>query len=114
MAGCSLAVSVVAGLMDRRRPLALLRLTGMPLRRLRATVLLEAAAPLVVTAVVSAALGVLADEVLLKSLSSVPVPPPDPWLVAVLAGGLLGAMLVVAGTLPILGRVTSTDATRFE
>jgi hypothetical protein len=114
MAGCSLAVSVAAGIIDRRRPLALLRLTGMPLGRLRATMLLEAGTPLIVTAVISAALGVLAGEVLLQSLASVPVPPPDPWLISVLGAGLLGAMLVVAGALPLLGRVTSTEATRFE
>jgi predicted lysophospholipase L1 biosynthesis ABC-type transport system permease subunit len=114
MAGCSLAISVCAGIIDRRRPLALLRLTGMPLGRMRATMLLEAGTPLIVTAVISAALGVLAGEFLLQSLASVPVPPPDPWLIGVLCIGLLAAMLVVAGTLPLLGRVTSTEATRFE
>jgi predicted lysophospholipase L1 biosynthesis ABC-type transport system permease subunit len=114
MAGCSLAISVCAGIIDRRRPLALLRLTGMPLGRMRATMLLEAGTPLIVTAVISAALGVLAGEIMLQSLASVPVPPPDAWLIGVLCIGLLAAMLVVAGTLPLLGRVTSTEATRFE
>ena len=35
IAGCSLAVSVVAGLAERRRPFSLLRLTGVPLSLLR-------------------------------------------------------------------------------
>lgn len=114
MAGCSLAISVCAGIIDRRRPLALLRLTGMPLSRLRATMLLEAGAPLIVTAVISSVLGVLAGEVMLQSLASVPVPSPDAWLFVVLGIGLAAAMLVVAATLPLLSRVTSTEATRFE
>ena len=41
IAGCSLAVSVAAGLTDRKRPFSLLRLTGAPLGVLRRVVALE-------------------------------------------------------------------------
>ncbi|MEA2622098.1 MAG: hypothetical protein QOH61_1008 [Chloroflexota bacterium] len=114
MAGCSLAVSVAAGLLDRRRPLGLLRLTGMPLGRLRATILMEAAAPLFVTAAISAVLGVAAGEIVLQTVASVAIPMPDPSLLVLLASGLAAAMLVVAATLPLLGRITATESTRFE
>jgi hypothetical protein len=49
IAGCTLAVGVVAGLNDRRRPFALLRLTGARLATLRRVVVLESAVPLLVT-----------------------------------------------------------------
>lgn len=114
MAGCSLAVSVAAGLLDRRRPLALLRMTGMPIHKLRSMVLLEAGGPLLVTAILSAVLGLVAGEAMLQSVARVPVPMPDLVIVPVLASGLIGAMLVVSATLPLLGRITATEATRFE
>ena len=54
IAGCSLAVSVAAGLTDRKRPFSLLRLTGAPLGVLRRVVALEGAGPLLITPSVSA------------------------------------------------------------
>ena len=60
IAGCTLAVSVAAGLTYRKRLFSLLRLTGAPLSVLRRVVALESAAPLLVTAVVSTGLGFLA------------------------------------------------------
>ena len=57
LAGASLAIAVISGLVERRTPFALLRLAGMPLDRLRAVLVLEAAAPLVAVAALSAVLG---------------------------------------------------------
>lgn len=45
IAGCSLAISVTAGVTDRKRPFSLLRLTGVPLTALRRVVALEAGVP---------------------------------------------------------------------
>jgi hypothetical protein len=45
IAGCSLAVSAAGGLTDRRRPLSLLRLTGVQLGVLHRVVALETAVP---------------------------------------------------------------------
>ena len=53
IAGCSLAVSVVAGLNDRKRPFSMLRLTGVQLGTLRRVVALETVVPLFVVAVVA-------------------------------------------------------------
>src|SRR5512142_3200420 len=57
IAGCSLAVGVVAGLTDRKRPFSLLRLAGTPVGLLRRVVALESSVPLLAVAIVSAALG---------------------------------------------------------
>ena len=53
IAGCSLAVSVVAGLNDRKRPFSLLRLAGVPLAALRRSMALETAVPLLSVAAVA-------------------------------------------------------------
>ena len=56
VAGCSLAVAVGGGLVDRKRPFTLLRVSGTPIRTLYRVVLLEAAVPLAAATVVTAAL----------------------------------------------------------
>ena len=67
IAGCSLAVSVVSGLTDRKRPFSLLRLAGAPLGLLRRVVALESAVPLAVIALLSAGTGFLAAQLFLSS-----------------------------------------------
>jgi hypothetical protein len=52
VAGCSLAVSVGGGLVDRKRPFTLLRVSGTPVSVLSRVVLFEAAVPLVAATVV--------------------------------------------------------------
>ena len=67
IAGCSLAVSVVAGIAERRRAFSLLRLSGTPLRVLRRVIALESAVPLLVLAALSIATGFLAAGLFLHS-----------------------------------------------
>jgi hypothetical protein len=62
IAGCSLAVSAVGGLTDRKRPFSLLRLAGVQLGILRRVIALENAVPLTVIAVVWAGTGLLASD----------------------------------------------------
>jgi predicted lysophospholipase L1 biosynthesis ABC-type transport system permease subunit len=115
IAGCSLAVAVAGGLVERKRPFALLRLTGMPLRDLHRVVLAEAAAPLLVVAAVSVGLGFLVDTILLAVIGqngTFRVPSIGYW--GALAGGLAVALVVVAATLPLLDRLTSLETARFE
>ena len=45
VAGCSLAVAVGGGLVDRKRPFTLLRVSGVPVSALSRVVLMEAALP---------------------------------------------------------------------
>jgi predicted lysophospholipase L1 biosynthesis ABC-type transport system permease subunit len=119
MAGCSLAVATAGGLIERRWPFALLRLAGMPLGRLRAMLVIEAAAPLAVAAVVSAAMGLAVGQLVLRlSASGVAevggIVAPDATSLAIVALAVAAALGVVGLALPLLGRVTDTESTRFE
>jgi hypothetical protein len=115
IAGCSLAVSVAGGLIERKRPFSLLRLTGMPLSHLRRIVMLEAVVPLVVVAVISAGAGLLASHLILGSLEGdvgLAMPGASYWVI--MTAGLLGALGVVATTLPLLSRLTEPQSARME
>ena len=114
LAGCSLAVAVTTGVLERRRQFALLRSAGMPVARLRALVLLQAGAPLVAVAVFSAALGIVVAQVILRLADATTVSWPDPSLGVTLAVSLAGAMAVVALMLPPLERLTRPDSIRIE
>ena len=114
LAGCSLAVAVTTGVLERRRQFALLRSAGMPVSRLRALVLLQAGAPLAAVAVVSAGLGIVVAQLVLRLAGAETVPWPNGALALTLAVSLAGAMAVVALMLPPLERLTRPDAVRIE
>jgi len=114
IAGVTLAVSVVAGVNDRRRPFSLLRLTGAPLRVLRRVVWIESAVPLLAAAAVSIGTGFLAAYLFLRSQLSETLQPPGPAYYAVVAAGLLAALAIIASTLPVLRRVTGPETARNE
>jgi hypothetical protein len=54
VAGCSLVVSIGGGLVDRKRPFTLMRVSGTPLSTLTGVVLLEAVLPLTAAGLVIA------------------------------------------------------------
>jgi len=114
IAGVTLAVSVVAGVNDRKRPFSLLRLTGAPLRVLRRVVWIESAVPLLAAAAVSIGTGFLAAYLFLRSQLSETLQPPGPAYYAVVAAGLLAALAIIASTLPVLRRVTGPETARNE
>lgn len=82
--------------------------------RLRALVLLQAGAPLVVVAAFSAALGIAITQLILRLADAPDVPLPDASLVLGLAVSLLAALAVVALMLPPLERLTRPDSVRLE
>ena len=117
IAGCSLAVAVAAGLTERQRPFALLRLAGMHPSDLSRTVLAETAIPLLAMAVASVLLGLGVSAALLLAVGHGShlvwkAPPLAYW--AALGGGLLLALAIIAATLPLLHRLTSAGSVRFE
>jgi hypothetical protein len=114
IAGCSLAVGVVAGLTDRKRPFSLLRLAGTPLGLLRRVVALESSVPLLAVAVVSAALGLLVAELFLNSQLGLNLRPPGAAYYGFVAGGVLLSLGIIAATFPVLGRITGPEAARSE
>jgi hypothetical protein len=116
VAGCSLAVAVGGGLVDRKRPFTLLRVSGTPIRTLYRVVLLEAAVPLAAATVVTAALayGMSILTVLRLAPAGTPVPLLGHAYYAIMGAGLAIALVVIGVTLPLLKRMTSPDSARFE
>lgn len=114
IAGCSLAVSVAAGLTDRKRPFSLLRLTGVPLGMLRRVVALESAVPLVVIAVISAGTGLLGAALFLRSQFDVSFQPPGMQYYLIVLAGLVASLGIIASTLPLLQRITGPEVARNE
>jgi len=111
VAACSLTVATVSGLMERRRPFALLRASGVRIGELRRIVLLETGVPLVLTA-----LGGVGTAMLVMFVSA----PREDWEVpdvrffAGLGIGVLAALAVSALALPLLDVATRHDSARFE
>ncbi|MFG2044668.1 FtsX-like permease family protein [Dactylosporangium sp. NPDC048998] len=114
IAGCSLAVSVAAGIVDRKRPFSLLRLTGVPLRMLRRVVALESAVPLLAVAVLAAVTGFAAAQLFLRAQMGYTLTPPGWSFYALAALGLAVSLAIIASTLPLLERVTGPETARNE
>jgi hypothetical protein len=116
IAGCSLAVSVGGGLMERKRPFTLLRVTGVQVRVLYRVVLVESVLPLNLTAVVAAAAGLGTAASTLRTLGpkvgSIPLPGHVYFLT--LGCALVASLAVLLATLPLLNRITVPDEVRFE
>jgi uncharacterized membrane protein YhaH (DUF805 family) len=116
VAGCSLAVAVGGGLVDRKRPFTLLRVSGTPAGVLSRVVLLEAAIPLVAATMVAAGLAYAMSmwAFLRLAPAGTAVPQLGPDYYALMGAGLAVAFGVIAVTLPLLRRMTSPGNVRFE
>jgi hypothetical protein len=114
IAGCSLAVSVAGGLAERKRPFSLLRLAGTPLGLLRRVITLEAAGPLIISAVVSAGAGLLAAQLFLRAQLYETLQPPSVEYYVIILAGLVASLAVIASTLPLLRRMTGPETARNE
>ena len=114
LAGCSLAVSVVGGLTERKRPFSLLRLSGAPVRVLRRVVALESAAPMLTVAVIAVGMGLLAAQLFLKAQMGYTLRPPGAGFYTVIVVGLAACLAIIASTLPLLERITGPETARSE
>jgi hypothetical protein len=116
VAGCSLAVAVGGGLVDRKRPFTLLRVGGTPVSVLSRVVLMEAAVPLVAATVVAA--GIAYGTSILAFVRLAPTGTAIPRLgldyYALMGIGLAVAFGVITVTLPLLRRMTTPGNVRFE
>jgi hypothetical protein len=111
-AGCSLAVSMVAGISDRRRPFSLLRLAGTPIGVLRRVVSIEAAAPLVVIALAASAIGLVAADLFLRSQLGISLRLPGAEYFGIVFGGLAASLAVIAITIPMIDRIAGPEVAR--
>jgi len=114
IAGCSLAVATAAGVSERKRPFSLLRLTGVPLGVLRRVVALETAAPLILIALASAIIGLVASDLFLRSQLGLTLRLPGGTYYAIVLGGLVGSLAIIGSTLPLLSRITRPEDARME
>jgi hypothetical protein len=109
VAACSLTVALVAGLLERRRPFALLRASGVRLAELRHIALLETAVPLVLTV-----LGAMGVALLSAYLGDPGFVFPDAPFFTSVALAVLAALGVCLLTLPLMNRATTIDQIRYE
>jgi hypothetical protein len=112
--GCTLAVTVIGSLSERKRPFSLLRLTGVQLRMLQQVVLLETSVPLVFSAFVSTGAGLLAAYLFLNSQLSFPFQWPGATFYAIVGAGLAASLALIVSTLPLLRRMTGPEVARNE
>lgn len=114
LAGCSLAVSVIGGLTERRRPFSLLRLSGAPVQLLRRVIALESTVPMLAVAGVAIAMGLLAAQLFLQAQMAYTLIAPGWEFYAIVGAGLVACLGIVACTLPLLERVTGPQTARTE
>jgi len=116
VAGCSLAVAVGGGLVDRKRPFTLLRVSGTQAGVLSRVVLIEAAVPLLAATILAAAISygasVLAVVRLAPAGTAIPQLGHDYY--TIMGAGLVIAFGVITATLPLLRRMTAPGTIRFE
>lgn len=114
VAGCGLAVSVVGGLNDRKRPFSLLRLGGVRLGTLRRVIALETSVPLLIVAAVAVGSGFLAAGLFLRSQMHYGLHAPGPGYYVMVLAGLAASLAVIASTMPLLRRITGPETARNE
>jgi hypothetical protein len=113
VAACSLTVGMLAGVIERRRPFALLRASGLRLGELRQVVFLETAAAMLVTAAVGVGLG-MASSYALALFGDMAWTWPDAGVFAMVGMGVLAALVLSTMALPLLDAATRHDAVRYE
>jgi hypothetical protein len=109
VAACSLTVALVAGLMERRRPFALLRASGVRLSELRGIALLETAVPLVLTVLVAMGVALVGAY-----LGDPGFTMPEPAFFASVAAAVGVALAVCLVALPLLDRATRLESVRYD
>ena len=116
VAGLSLVVSIGGGLVDRKRPFTLLRVSGTPLSTLSRVVLLEAVLPLAAAVVAAAGIAYAMAMVAVLRLSpaGTAVPGLNGTYWATMGVGVAVALGAICATLPLLGRMTTPASVRFE
>ena len=114
VAVASLIVSTIGGLMERRRSLYTLRLGGMRLVQLKRLVMVESVAPLVITSILSCSIGVWTGAVFTKMFSTTLKPVLTPTYFAIVGIGLAAAIIGIYLILPMVDKLTRSEANQTE
>ena len=109
-------MAVGGGLVERKRPFGLLRLTGTPTGTLRRVVLLEAVLPLAAATLLAAATGYAIALAIVARMApkGTPLPTLGHVYYLTVGAGLAVSLAVILTTLPLLSRITEPSAVRFE
>jgi FtsX-like permease family len=116
VAGCSLAVAVGGGLVDRKRPFTLLRVSGIPVSALSRVVFMEAALPLAAATIIAAGIAYGTSILAVSRLTAegVPIPSLGHVYYETLGSGVAIALLIIFMTIPLLRRMSAPGNIRFE
>ena len=114
VAVASLIVSTIGGLMERRRSLYTLRLSGMRLAQLKRLVMVESVAPLLITSVLSCGIGVWTGAVFTSTFSTTLKPVLTPTYFAIVGIGLVAAIIGIYLILPMVDKLTRAEANQTE
>ncbi|USR79772.1 FtsX-like permease family protein [Arcanobacterium pinnipediorum] len=110
----SILVSTYASLLERRRSLMTLRLSGMQLYDIVRMILIETVGPLLAMLLMSAMLGFGTAWFMMRIFSSTLDAGFDPLLLGVLAGALLLAVGAISALTPMMRRITQPGTNRQE
>jgi hypothetical protein len=113
LAAIGISAGVVGGLIERRRPFALLRASGVRLGELRRVVFLETAATMVSTSAAGVGLGMLLAYTATRR-AGLTWTWPDPDVYAYAGASVLAAVILSTLALPLLNAATRHDAIRYE
>ena len=114
VAVASLIVSTIGGLMERRRSLYTLRLSGMRLAQLKRLVMVESVAPLLTTSILSCGFGVWTGAVFTSTFSTTLKPVLTPTYFAIVGIGLVTAIIGIYLILPMVDKLTRAEANQTE
>jgi hypothetical protein len=114
IAGCTLAAGIAGGLVDRKRPFSMLRLTGARLGTLRWVVALESAVPLLAVAVVAIGAGFAAAAMYASAEMKQSLAAPGPEYYLITAAGIAVSLGIIAATFPLLRPITGPAVARNE
>lgn len=116
IAGFSVTVAAIGGVFERKRSFSNLRLSGVEVRQLGLVVILEMIIPMLLSAVVAVVAGMLTSKYLAAVTVGVKFVFATPHMeyLGMVAGALLGAIVIMVATLPILKQVTDLDQNRTE
>ncbi|PPF91263.1 hypothetical protein C5C03_00085 [Clavibacter michiganensis] len=110
-----LAVSALSSVLERRRFLALLRLTGMPTRTMRSAVAIEGAVPFAGAVLVGGVAGYVSADVLLQSFTiGRHLGWPDALFAVVLGTGIVLMAVTLVGAARVARASTGPGELRFE
>lgn len=110
----SLIVSTIGGLIERRRSLFTLRLSGMTLGQMKRLVLIESLIPLISVSLLAAGTGVWVAATFLKTFSSTVRVHLSPIYFIIIGGSLVAAVIGIWLILPAIKRITSLERNQTE